>query len=119
MEFKISVDELQSVLSKLSNIVRSNEDNFTSMIMIELNDVLTFKATDGTNILILTVPDDKYETIESGKTLLKFKDIKSYVMRFMPLVENYGTKDFHFIINDGGSVMKSTTIFPSGRSEER
>ncbi len=120
MEFKINVFELQTIFSKLSHVVRMTEGNFTSMIMVESKDGgVVFKATDGTNILMITAQSDQCELISEGKTLLKFADVRNYVMRFVPLVDTYGTKEFHVIANDAESMIKSTTTFPSGKPSHR
>jgi hypothetical protein len=44
MEFKIPVGELQTIISKLSNVVKMGADDITSMIYIKAdNGELTFK----------------------------------------------------------------------------
>jgi DNA polymerase III sliding clamp (beta) subunit (PCNA family) len=110
MEFKILVDEMQSVLSRLSHVVRLNEEGPTSMIMMEAGDELEFKATDGSTSLVIT---NEAEIIKKGKALIRFRDIKGYVGKFVPLMEDYGTKYFHFVVEDGKGSIKTKTQFPS------
>lgn len=117
MEFKIFVDDLQNIMSRLSNVVRINDDGITSMMMIEANDGLKFKATDGS--VNINITSEQCEIIEKGKALVRFKDVKGYVMKFIPLIEDYGTKDFHFIIDEESGVIKTKTHFQSGKPSYR
>jgi len=117
MEFKIPVEELQSVFSRLSSVVRINESNITGMIVIEVSDDVKFKSTDGS--LCMIISNDNCEIIRKGKAIIRFRDLKGYVLKFVPLVENYGTKDFHFIIEDHEGLLKSKTQFPSGNPSYR
>jgi len=113
MEFKIPTGKLQTIISKLSNIVKMNENDISGMLYIEADDNIKFKATNG--FVHITIDSNECEIIEKGKVLLKFRDIKGYVLRFVPLSENYGTKNFHFIIkNDEGNI-KTKTLFPNSK----
>jgi len=120
MEFKIKTFELQTIFNKLANIVRVGDDNFSSMVMIEAHEgVLRFRATDGSTVLVIDADKEQIEIMSDGNLLLKFKDIKSYVSKFVPLVDNYGTEDFHFIHNATDSVVKCVTMFPSTKPSYR
>jgi len=113
MEFKISVDDLQNIMSKLSNVIKINEEGITGMVLIEVTDTVKFKATDGNVSMVIT--SDQCETITKGKTLTRFRDIKGYIMKFIPLVEDYGTEDFHFIVDANSGVIKTKTQTPSNK----
>jgi len=113
MEFKISVDDLQNIMSKLSNVIKINEEGITGMVLIEVTDTVKFKATDGNVSMVIT--SDQCEAITKGKTLTRFRDIKGYIMKFIPLVEDYGTEDFHFIVDANSGVIKTKTQTPSNK----
>jgi DNA polymerase III sliding clamp (beta) subunit (PCNA family) len=117
MEFRIFVDELQNIMSRLSNVVRINEEGVTSMVMVEANDGLKFKATDGS--VNISINSEQCEIISKGKALFRFKDIKGYIMKFIPLIEDYGTKDFHFTADDEVGIIKTKTHFQSGKPSYR
>lgn len=108
MEFKVNVDDLQSIFSRLSNVVRVNEDGVASMILIEASDVLKFKAASGN--IKMSVSAENFEIVEKGKALVKFADLKSYIMKFMPLVEGYGTENYHFVISENKGLLKTKTL---------
>jgi len=116
MEFKILVDEMQSVLSRLSHVVRLNEEGVTSMIMVEVGDEVEFKATDGSSSIVVT---NEAEVVKKGKALIRFRDIKGYVTKFVPLMDDYGTKNFHFVVEDGKGLIKTKTQFQSGKPSYR
>jgi len=113
MEFKIPVDELQGIISRLSNVVKVNESGITGMILIDAGDDVKFKATDGNVNLVVTAKE--VEVIEKGKVLLNLDKIKGYIMKFIPLIEDYGTKDFHFVVSDKLGLIKTKTCFQSGK----
>lgn len=117
MEFKILVEDLQSIAARLSTVVKPNQDNVTSMVMIEAGEDVKFKATDGGTHLIIT--NDKCEIIESGKALIKLTTLKGYISKFVPLIDNYGTKDFHFVIGDLKCRIKTKTYFQSDKPSYR
>lgn len=118
MEFKILVDDLQNIMSRLSNVVRINDEDVKSKVLLEAdNEGLRFKATDG-NVNI-SIASEHSEIVEKGKALVRFADIKGYIMKFIPLIEDYGTKDFHFIIDENGGVIKTKTHFQSGKPSYR
>jgi DNA polymerase III sliding clamp (beta) subunit (PCNA family) len=117
MEFKIPVEELQSIMARLSTIVKINEDNITGMVLIEVGDDVKFKVTAGSINLIIT--NTKCEIIKTGKTLLRFRDVKGYISKFVPLVDDYGTKDFHFIVEGPKGLIKTKTHFQSGKPSYR
>jgi len=118
MEFTIPVEDLQSIISRLTTVVRPNEDDIRSMIMIESEgEDVKFKVTDGGVHLVIT--NDKCEVIKPGKVLIKLNSIKGYISKFIPLMDNYGTKDFRFIVNGPECVIKAKTYFQSGRPSYR
>jgi len=107
MEFKINVDELQSIFSSLSNIVRLNEDGIAGMILMDATNELKFKAASGN--IKLSIDAKNFEIIEKGKALVRFIDLKSYVMKFVPLIEGYGTENYHFVISENKGLLKTKT----------
>jgi len=113
MEFKISVEELQSIVTRLSTIIKPNEEGITSMIMVEAGDSVKFKATDGSVNLI--IDNGQCEIIAKGKALIQFKDVRGYISKFVPLVDDYGTKDFHFVVDNTEGLIKTKTQFQSGK----
>ena len=118
MEFKILVGELQTIISKLSNVVKMGADDITSMIYIKAdNGELTFKATSGLVHVIITA--NNFEIIEEGKLLCKLRDVKGYLLKFAPLAENYGTEDFHFIVKNDEGLVKAKTLFPDSKPSYR
>ena len=117
MEFKISVEELQSIVSRLSTVVKINEDDVTGMVMIEVGDDVKFKATDGSIKLIIS--NDQCEIISTGKALLKFKSVKGYISKFVPLVDGYGTKEFHIVADGAEGLIKAKTQFQSSKPSYR
>lgn len=117
MEFKIPVDELQSIVSKLSNVVKINESDITGMVVIEAGENVKFRATDG--YVTIAIGSDACEIISKGKAVLKLRDIKGYINKFIPLMGEYGTENFHFIIDGNGGLIKSKTIFESGNPSYR
>jgi DNA polymerase III sliding clamp (beta) subunit (PCNA family) len=120
MEFKINTLELQTIFNKLSNVVRLNDDNFAAMVMIESkDDGLRFKASDGSTTLVIDATQGSYDLIDSGKLLLKFRDVRGYISKFNPLVDNFGTENFHFISTPDEAFVKSVTMFPSAKPSYR
>jgi DNA polymerase III sliding clamp (beta) subunit (PCNA family) len=117
MEFKILVDELQGVVSRLSNVVKINEESVVGMVLIEVNDGIKFRATDGS--VTINIVAEQCEIIKRGKTLVRLRDIKGYIMKFIPLIDNYGTKDFHFISDKDSCVIKTKTQFQLGKPSYR
>lgn len=119
MEFKIAVEELQSIVSRLSYVVRMNDTGTTGMILIEVgeNGEVLFKATDGGMHLVVSGAD--CEVVSPGKSLFYLRDIRGYVMKFVPLIDNYGTKEFHFTINAPEGLIKTKTEFPSNKPAYR
>jgi len=117
MEFKIPVEELQSIVNRLANVIKMNEEGITSMIMIEVGDGVKFKATDGSVNLIIN--SDQCEIVNKGKALVQFRDVKGYISKFVPLVDDYGTKDFHFVVENNAGLIKTKTQFQSGKPSYR
>ncbi len=117
MQFRILVDDLQNIISRLSNVVRINEESITGMMLIEVGDDVKFKATDGS--VSISIKGEHCEIVDKGKALVRFRDIKGYIMKFVPLIEDYGTKDFHFITDQNGGVIKTKTCFQSGKPSYR
>ena len=117
MEFKISVEELQSIVDRLSTLVKINEDDVTGMMMIEVGDDVKFKATDGSINLVIT--NNQCEIISTGKVLLKFKDVKGYISKFVPLVDGYGTKEFHIVVEGPEGLIKAKTHFQTNKPSYR
>lgn len=117
MEFKIPVAEMQEVVHKMSNIVNMNEDDMTSMILIDVKDVVKFYCASAS--ITTVILSEECEIIDKGRALIKFKDVKEYLLKFVPLADNYGTENFHFISKDNKNVIKSKTIFPSGKPSYR
>lgn len=114
MEFSIPVDELQRVLGYLSNAVRINEDDITSMIEVSVADEVKFKASDGSVTLLYNC--SKCEVTEGGRILFRLRDVKDYVFKFVPLMGDYGTENFTFVINDEESIIKTKTVYPNQRA---
>jgi len=119
MEFKIAVEELQSIVTRLSYIVRMNDTGTPGMILIDVNEngEVVFKATDGSMHLVVSAAN--CEVVSPGKSLFYLREIRGYVMKFVPLIDNYGTKDFHFMINFPEGLLKTKTEFPSNRPAYR
>jgi len=117
MEFKIPVEELQSIVARLSTVVKMNEDDVTGMVMIDVSDDIKFKTTDGSINLVIT--NNQCEIISTGKTLLKFRDVNGYISKFVPLVDGYGTKDFHFVVDGPEGLIKAKTYFQSDKPSYR
>jgi DNA polymerase III sliding clamp (beta) subunit (PCNA family) len=117
MEFKIPVEDLQSIVSRLSSVIRPNEEGVTSMIMIEVSNDVKFKATDGSVHLVIT--NDQSEILQTGRVLVKLNDIKGYISKFIPLVDDYGTKDFHIVVEGPEGLIKTKTHFQSGKPSYR
>jgi DNA polymerase III sliding clamp (beta) subunit (PCNA family) len=51
--------------------------------------------------------------------LIRFRDIKGYVTKFVPLMDDYGTKNFHFVVEDGKGLIKTKTQFQSSKPSYR
>ena len=117
MEFKIPVEELQSIVAHLSTVIKMNEEGITSMVMIEVGDSVKFKATDGSVNLI--IDSAQCEIINKGKALVQLRDVKGYISKFVPLVDDYGTKEFHFVVEDNKGLIKTKTQFQSGKPSYR
>ena len=94
-----------------------NEEGITSMIMVEVDDGVKFKATDGSVNLIIN--SDQCEIVNKGKALVQFRDVKGYISKFVPLVDDYGTKDFHFVVENKAGLIKTKTQFQSGKPSYR
>ena len=109
VEFKISVIELQNIVAKLANVIRINNDDTAGMVYIKAGDSLEFSGTNGHVNVVINA--NEYEIIDKGKSLCKFGDIKGYIMRFVPLAEDYGTENFHFIVGEDEGKIKTKTLF--------
>jgi len=115
MEFSIPVDELQRIFSYLSNAVRINEDDITGMVEVNVADIVSFKAAGGSTIT-LVYNCTKCEIVERGRTLFRLRDLKDYVFKFVPLMGEYGTESFKFIVNNDESILKTKTVYPNSRA---
>jgi len=113
MEFKIPVEELQKIVTKLSNVIKINNDDTAGMVYIKADDGLEFSGTNG--YVNVTINANEYEIINKGKSLCKFADIKGYLMRFMPLSEGHGTENFHFIVGEDEGMIKTKTLFQDSK----
>jgi len=113
MEFKIPVEELQNIVTKLANVIKINNDDVAGMVYIKADDGLEFSGTNG--YVNVTINANRYEIINKGKSLCKFADIKGYLMRFAPLTEGYGTENFHFIVGEDEGVVKTKTLFQNSK----
>lgn len=118
MEFKIAVDKLQDIISRLSNVIKINESDVTGMLCIEAGENnVTFKGTK--NTIYIAINSEDCEITSKGKALCRFGDVKGYIMRFVPLGEDYGTENFHFIIGDSEGVIKTKTCFQGSKPSYR
>lgn len=118
MEFKILVEELQNIFTRLSYVIKMNDNEIPGMVFVEADtDKTVFKASDGS--VNLSVEASGCEIIEPGKAMFRFRDLRGYVMKFTPLMDNYGTKDFHFSITDSEGILKTKTLFPSNKPSYR
>lgn len=117
MEFKIPVAEMQSIIQKMANVAKVNEDDLTSMVLVDVVDNVRFYCTNPS--ITIVVVSNECEVIDKGRVLIKFKDIKEYLLKFTPLADNYGTECFHFISNESQNLIKTKTQFPSGKSSYR
>jgi len=113
MEFKIPVEELQNIVTKLANVIKINNDDVAGMVYIKADDGLEFSGTNG--YVNVTINANEYEIIDKGKSLCKFADIKGYLMRFASLVEGYGTESFHFIVGEDEGAIKTKTLFQDSK----
>ncbi len=117
MEFRTPVAELQSIFAKLGNVVKMNNDDVTGMVVIEADDMVRFKATGGN---VSTIIESHNSTIiEKGKTMVRFREMKGYVSKFVPLVDDYGTEDFHFKVEGRYVFIRTKTAFPSKKPSYR
>lgn len=120
MECKIKVDELQFIFSKLSNVTSPNEDDISSLVLMEAkNGVVKFRVSSNRTHIVVTANSDETEIISPGKLLLRFSDVKGYVSKFMPLVDDYGTEWFHFVYDDGKGQLKTKTVFKDTKPSYR
>lgn len=117
MEFKIPVEELQSVVTRISTVIKMNEDDVTGMVMVEVGSDVKFKSTDGSTTLVIT--NDQCDIISTGRVLLRLRDVSGYISKFVPLVDGYGTKDFHFIVEGPEGLLKAKTYFQSTKPSYR
>lgn len=110
MKFKIAVDELQNIFAKLTHVVRPTDEGTVGMVLIEAdNSGLRFKVANGNvNLMIEGV---KFEVIEKGKSIIRYRDIKSYIFKYFPLVEDYGTESFQFELSGEEGLLKTKTIY--------
>lgn len=120
MECKVKVDELQFIFSKLSNVVSPNEDDVSSLVLMEArNGVVKFRVSSSRTHIVMTANEDQIEIVNTGKILFRFSDLKGYVSKFMPLVDNYGTEWFHFIYDEEKGLVKTKTVFKDSKPSYR
>jgi len=120
MECKIKVDELQFIFSKLANVTSPNEDDISSLVLMEVkNGVVKFRVSSHRTHIVVTANNDETEIITPGKILFRFSDVKGYVSKFMPLVDDYGTEWFHFVYDDGKGLLKTKTMFKNSKPSYR
>lgn len=120
MECKIKVDELQLIFSKLSNVISPNEDDISSLVLMEVkNGVVKFRVSSNRTHIMVTANDEETEIIRSGKMLFRFSDLRGYVSKFIPLVDGYGTEWFHFVYDDGKGQLKTKTVFKDSKPSYR
>jgi DNA polymerase III sliding clamp (beta) subunit (PCNA family) len=117
MEFKIEVNELQNILAKLAVVIRPNDEDMGSMVIVEGTEGLVFKSVSGR--MTLAISAEKFEMISKGSFLFRLTDLKAYAQKFVPFVGDYGTKDFHFVVSDSDCTIKSVTQFPSQKPSYR
>ena len=118
MDFTISVQAFQSVVKKMGYILRASEDGVTSMILIEASDdKIKFSGTDKDVHMVIYSRDCVVS--EKGKCLLQLREISSYVQKFLPLSNGFGTENFRVTTNEKEGVIKTKTVFPSGKPAYR
>lgn len=117
MEFKIPVAEMQSIIQKAANVAKINEDDLTGMVLVDVVDSVKFYCTNSS--ITTVIVSNECEIIDKGRVLIRFKDIKEYLLKFTPLADNYGTKYFHFISNEDQNLIKTKTQFPSSKFSYR
>ena len=60
MECKIKVDELQFIFSKLSNVTSPNEDDISSLVLMEAkNGVVKFRVSSNRTHIVVTANSDE------------------------------------------------------------
>lgn len=119
MEFKISVQELQVILSKLSHVVKMSTNDISSMVFVKSKDKkkLEFEASNGS--VSISIEASNFEIIKEGKALFKLIDIKGYIFKFIQFADGYGTDVFHFIIDKPDGIIKTKTSFGNSKPSYR
>jgi DNA polymerase III sliding clamp (beta) subunit (PCNA family) len=118
MEFKIPVDDLHKIVSKLGSVVRVNTEDYTSMVLIKVGgDHVKFCGSN--NTISITITSRECDVISSGKALIKLYDIKGYASRFAPISDGHGTEYFHFEMVDNQISLKTKTYFKNEKPNYR
>jgi DNA polymerase-3 subunit beta len=118
MEFTIPVETLQSVVSKMSHVIKLASDDVTSMMSIEtFDDRVKFCGTGGAVHVVISARN--CEIIEKGKILIQLRDISGYVGKFVPLSDGFGTESFKITADDREGFINTKTYFPSGKPSYR
>lgn len=118
MDFTISVQAFQNVVKKMGYILRMAEDGVTSMMLVEaFDDKIRFSGTNKDVHIVMYVNNCKVS--EKGKCLLQLREINTYIQKFTPFVDGFGTENFRFIVDNTGGTIKTKTIFPSGKPSYR
>ena len=118
MEFTIPVESLQNVVKKMNYVLKIATDDVTSMMMIDASgEHVKFYGTGGSVYSVITARD--CEVTKKGKILMQLRDISTYIVKFMPLSDGFGTANFKINTDDKEGTLKTKTIFPSGKPAYR
>lgn len=118
MDFVIPVQAFQNIIRKMGYILKTTEDDVSSMMLIEaLEDKIRFSGTDKDVHMVIYTRD--CTIAEKGKCLLQLRDINAYIQKFVPLSEGVGTESFRIVTNTKEGFIKTKTTFPSGKPSYR
>lgn len=118
MEIKIPLEQLQYALGKLIPVVKMGADNVTAMVLIDATkEFVDFCGTDGATNIVVTLRG--CEIIQPGKLLIRLKDIRGYISKFMTFKDGYGTSSFVIKADDTNAVFTAKTVFENKRASQR
>lgn len=109
MEFKIPVDEAQSIMNKLNSVAKVGSDEIDGMVFIDVDDTVNFCVHNSS--VSLVVSSRKSDIINKGKVLCRLSDFRGYLTKFTKLTDEFGTDVFHFVLDSDSLLIKTKTIF--------
>jgi DNA polymerase III sliding clamp (beta) subunit (PCNA family) len=111
MEFLIETAALQQAVKLLSVTAKTNTSDVAGLILIKANkdSTLEFFSNSSPNCLHLLLKE-KVVVKTPGAVSVEFGKVKAFVSSLIPWNEEFGSKEFHFSLDDDGHLIGKTIV---------